>query len=146
MVARVFLAHQINTLVELYDVTIIANLNGDHSILDNISNKVNIVNLPIKRDISLLSDLKSLFLLIVVFYKNRFSLVHSVSPKAGLLTAIAAFIVRIPKRLHTFTGQVWVTKKGVGRWFLRLLDKVIVVLNTNNSNRYNTILFFLSIN
>jgi len=131
MVARVFLAHQINTLVELYDVTIIANLNGDHSILDNISNKVNIVNLPIKRDISLLSDLKSLFLLIVVFYKNRFSLVHSVSPKAGLLTAIAAFIVRIPKRLHTFTGQVWVTKKGVGRWFLRLLDKVIVVLNTN---------------
>jgi glycosyltransferase involved in cell wall biosynthesis len=131
MVARVFLAHQINALVELYDVTIITNLNGNRSILDNISSKVNIINLPIERNINLFADLKALLLLISIFYKNRFSLVHSVSPKAGLLCAIAAWIVRVPSRLHTFTGQVWVTKKGVIRWFLRLLDKVIVILNTN---------------
>ncbi len=131
MVARVFLAHQINTLVELYDVTIITNLNGNRSILDNISYKVNVISLPIERNISLFADLKALFLLISVFYKNRFSLVHSVSPKAGLLTSIAAWIARRPNRLHTFTGQVWVTKKGVNRWFLKLLDRIIVMLNTN---------------
>jgi glycosyltransferase involved in cell wall biosynthesis len=66
-----------------------------------------------------------------MFYKNRFSLVHSVSPKAGLLCAIAAWIARVPSRLHTFTGQVWMTKKGVRRWFLKLLDKTIVALNSN---------------
>jgi glycosyltransferase involved in cell wall biosynthesis len=131
MVARVFLAHQINALAELYDVTIITNLNGNLSILDNISNKVKVINLPIERNINLFADLKALFLLISVFYKNRFSLVHSVSPKAGLLSAIAAWITRIPNRLHTFTGQVWVTKKGINRWFLKLLDKIIVTLNTN---------------
>ena len=54
MFARVFLAHQINTLVELYDVTVITNLNGNSSILDNISNKVNIINLPIERKINLI--------------------------------------------------------------------------------------------
>jgi glycosyltransferase involved in cell wall biosynthesis len=131
MVARVFLAHQINTLVELYDVTIITNLKGNRSILDNISSKVNIINLPMERNINLFADLKALLLLVSIFYKNRFSLVHSVSPKAGLLTSIAAWIVRAPNRLHTFTGQVWATKKGVSRWFLRLLDKIIVTLNTN---------------
>ena len=131
MVARVFLAHQINTLVELYNITIIANFNGSHSMLDNISNKVNIINLPIERNISLFSDLKALLLLILIFYKNEFSLVHSVSPKAGLLTSIAAWITRIPSRLHTFTGQVWMTKKGINRWFLKLLDKIIITLNTN---------------
>jgi glycosyltransferase involved in cell wall biosynthesis len=131
MTAQVFLAHQINTLVELYNVSIITNLNGNRSILDNISNKVNIVNLPIGRNINLLSDFKALLLLIVIFHKNRFSLVHSVSPKAGLLTSIAALITRTPNRLHTFTGQVWVTKKGINRWFLRWLDKIIVMLNTN---------------
>jgi len=131
MVARVFLAHQINALVELYNVTIITNLNGNRSILDNISSKVDVINLPIERDINLFADLKVLLLLISIFYKNRFSLVHSVSPKAGLLCAIAAWIVRVPNRLHTFTGQVWVTKKGVSRWLLRLLDKIIVTLNTN---------------
>ena len=131
MVARVFLAHQINALVELYDVTIITNLNGDSSILDNISDKINVINLPIERDINLFSDLRVLFLLISIFYKNRFSLVHSVSPKAGLLTSIAAWVACVPNRLHTFTGQVWMTKKGVSRWFLKLLDKIIVTLNTN---------------
>ena len=131
MIARVFLAHQINTLVKLYDVTIIANLNGNNSILDNISSKVNLVNLPIERNINLFLDLKALLLLISIFYKNRFYLVHSVSPKAGLLSSIAAWTTRVPNRLHTFTGQVWVTKKGVKRWFLRLLDKVIVILNTS---------------
>jgi glycosyltransferase involved in cell wall biosynthesis len=131
MTARVFLSHQINALVEFYDVTIITNLNGNDSILDNISNKVDIVNLPIERNVDLFLDFKALFLLTLVFYKNRFSLVHSVSPKAGLLTSIAAWIVRIPNRLHTFTGQVWMTKKGVNRWFLKLLDKIIVILNTN---------------
>jgi len=131
MFARVFLAHQINTLVELYDVTVITNLNGNSSILDNISNKVNIINLPIERKINLFADLRALFLLISIFYKNEFSLVHSVSPKAGLLTAIASWISRVPNRLHTFTGQVWMSKKGMSRWFLKLLDKIIVTLNTS---------------
>ena len=131
MIARVFLADQINTLVELYNVTIITNFNGSESMLDNISNKVNIINLPIERNINLFSDLKTLILLILIFYKNEFSLVHSVSPKAGLLTSIAAWVVRVPNRIHTFTGQVWITKKGLSRWFLKLLDKIIVMLNTN---------------
>ena len=131
MVARVFLAHQINSLVEFYHVTIISNFGGNAFILDNISNKVNIIDLPIQRDINLFSDLKTLFLLISVFYNKKFSLVHSVSLKAGLLTSIAASITRIPNRLHTFTGQVWVTKSGMKRWLLKVLDKIIVILNTN---------------
>ena len=131
MTARVFLAHQINALVELYSVTIITNLDGNRSILDNISNKVSVVELPIERNINLFVDLKALLLLTSIFYKNRFSLVHSVSPKAGLLTSIAAWIARVPNRLHTFTGQVWATKSGVSRYFLKFLDKIIVILNTN---------------
>jgi len=131
MVARVFLAHQINALVELYDVTIVTNLNTNRSILDNISNKVSVINLPIERNINLFSDLRALLLLILIFYKNGFSLIHSVSPKAGLLSAIAAWTTRVPNRFHTFTGQVWMTKKGMSRWFLKLLDKIIITLNTN---------------
>jgi len=126
----VFLAHQINSLVDFYDVTIIANFDGDIDMLDNISSKIDSIHVPIKRDINLLFDLKALFLLIIILHRNRFSLVHSVSPKAGLLTSIAAWITRVPCRLHTFTGQVWMTKKGLGRWFLKLLDKTIVMLNT----------------
>lgn len=100
-------------------------------LLDNISNKVNIIHLPIERDINLFADFKALILLIKIIYNKKFSLVHSVSPKAGLLTAIASWVNRTENRLHTFTGQVWVTQIGIKRWFLKILDKVIVLLNTN---------------
>ena len=130
MTARVFLAHQINSLCEIYNVSIITNMRGKSNFLDNISDKVDIIDIPIKRNINLFSDFYVLFLLIILLRKNKFSLVHSVSPKAGLLTAISAWFVRIPNRLHTFTGQVWATKKGIIRWILKSLDKLIVTLNT----------------
>ena len=106
-------------------------MNGFDDMLDNISHKVHIIDIPIMRNIMLFSDLKVLFLLILIFKKNKFSMVHSVSPKAGLLCCISAWITRIPIRLHTFTGQVWLTKKGLFRWVLKLFDRLVVMLNTN---------------
>lgn len=99
--------------------------------LDNISAKAKIVNLPIMRNIKVFADLKALFFLILIFQKNKFSLVHSVSPKAGLLCAIASLLTFVPNRIHTFTGQVWATKKGFFKYALKLFDKLIVALNTN---------------
>jgi len=131
MAIRVFLAHQINSLCTLYCVSVITNMRGKENFLDNISDEVNIIDIPIKRNINLFYDFYVLFLLIILFHKNKFSLVHSISPKAGLLTAIAAWVVRSPNRLHTFTGQVWSTKKGASKWLLKSLDKLIIVLNTS---------------
>ena len=105
-------------------------MGNSHSILDNISKKVVIINVPIERNIRLYFDFKALLLLISILNKNRFLLVHSVSPKAGFLSAIAAWVTKTPNRLHTFTGQVWATKKGIKRCFLKFLDKIIVLLNT----------------
>jgi glycosyltransferase involved in cell wall biosynthesis len=131
LTAIVFLTHQINTLVEYYNVTIISNLN-DHSFsFKNISEEVNVVSIPIERNVSLFADLRALFALIKIINKSRFTLLHSVSPKAGLLSAIAGWVSQTPIRLHTFTGQVWVKKKGIVRWFFKLIDKVIVSLNTD---------------
>ena len=130
MLARVFLAHQINTLVETYDVTLITNMHSASSILNNLDDNIKVIDVPIARKVNIVADLKALVLLVLMFYRHRFHLIHSVSPKAGLLSCIAGWVVRIPNRLHTFTGQVWMTKKGLNRQFLKLLDKIIVNLNT----------------
>jgi len=130
MAVKVFLAHQINTLCEIYDVSVLTNLNGKSIDIDNISDKVRIIDIPIKREINIFSDFFVLFVLIYTFHKNKFSLIHSVSPKAGLLAAISAWISRVPNRLHTFTGQVWVHRRGIGRFLLKSLDKLIIALNT----------------
>jgi glycosyltransferase involved in cell wall biosynthesis len=128
--ARVFLAHQINELSKRYDVTVIANLDQADNTLDNISAKVHIRSLPIERDISYIADLKALVLLTRLFLRERFILTHSVTPKAGLIANLAGYLSRVPNRLHTFTGQVWLTQNGFKRWLLKSMDKWIVMLAT----------------
>lgn len=49
-------------------------------------------------------------------------MVHSMTPKAGLLCMFAAWLVRVPRRVHTFTGLVWPTSKGLTRRILMLTD------------------------
>lgn len=85
----------------------------------------------IQRGISLWKDLKALFKLTKYFKSKHFDSVHSVTPKAGLLTAIAGFIAGVPIRIHIFTGQVWANKKGLTRWFLRFMDKLIVLFGNH---------------
>lgn len=75
-------------------------------------------------------DFVAFLKLIKVFRKYKFDIVHSTTPKAGLLSAIASFLVRVPVRLHTWTGQQWVTLKGPIRWFSRIADKLVGILNT----------------
>ena len=49
----------------------------------------------------------------------------SISPKAGFITSLSSFVARVQYRIHWFTGQIWVTKKGPIRFFYKILDKII---------------------
>lgn len=88
-------------------------------------------SIPIRRQIAPWHDLLTLIQLTRHFARNQFDIVHSFGPKAGLLTALAGWLARIPVRLHTFTGQVWITRKGVMRGILRAADKIVATLNTH---------------
>ncbi len=88
------------------------------------------VDIEIKRKIGLLSDLLSLISLCRLFREYRPDIVHSIMHKAALLTAIAAFICRVPVRINTFTGQYWATKKGLPWVIYYLSDRITNLLNT----------------
>jgi len=84
----------------------------------------------ISRRLHPVRDLIALVLLFRLFRKNGFDIVHSTTPKAGLLTAIAAFAARVPIRLHTFTGQPWVRLNGIMGLLARMSDRLIGMLST----------------
>ncbi|NIM97412.1 MAG: glycosyltransferase [candidate division Zixibacteria bacterium] len=63
--------------------------------------------------------------------KKRFDIVHSTAPKAGLLTALAGALARVPVRIHTFTGQVWMEMEGLSRRIMRYCDWLIGHLDTH---------------
>lgn len=84
----------------------------------------------IPRSISPGADLRALVALYRCFRRADFDLVHSMTPKAGLLCALAAWLAGVPIRLHTFTGQVWAEQRGPGRWIGKFCDRLIVRLNS----------------
>lgn len=84
--------------------------------------EVKTIVVPMERHISLKRDVVSLWRLIRVFWIEKPTMVHSMTPKAGLLCMIAAWITRVPVRVHTFTGLVFPTSKGIKRKILMSTD------------------------
>lgn len=76
-------------------------------------------------------DLKSLWSLIKVFRKERPRMVHSITPKAGLLAMMAAWIARVPVRVHTFTGLVFPYSSGLRRMILMTTDRLTCLFATH---------------
>ena len=85
---------------------------------------VRTIEIPMERHISPVKDFLSLCRLIRVFLKERPDMVHSMTPKAGLLCMTAAWLTRVPVRIHTFTGLVWPTSTGLKRRILMLTDAI----------------------
>lgn len=112
-----------------FDVHLISS---DGDFVDVIQKNVDCphIKVNIRRDVSIKDDLVSLFKLYLIFKRNKYDIVHSSTPKAGLLSAVAGFIARVPIRIHTFTGQRWATKTGFTRSYLIFFDKCIGWLNT----------------
>lgn len=92
--------------------------------------EVTFIDVKILRKTSVFYDVKALLVLISICLKIRPRIVHSIMPKAGLLASIAAFLTFVQIRIHTFTGQVWATKKGKIRSFYKGIDKLIFKLTT----------------
>lgn len=85
---------------------------------------VRTIEVAMERHISLVKDLVALFKLIRIFKREKPDMVHSMTPKAGLLCMVAAWMTRVPVRIHTFTGLVWPTAKGLQRWILKMTDRI----------------------
>jgi glycosyltransferase involved in cell wall biosynthesis len=87
--------------------------------------------IPIAREPAPVRDLMSLAALTNLFRREHFDIVHSSTPKAGLLTALAGAVVRSPIRMHTFTGQAWMELHRPLRGIVRFFDSVIGHLDTD---------------
>lgn len=121
-VVHAFLRGHIQAAAGKYEVTVICN-SADKHLLDGLNARL--ILLPIERKPSSWKDVLVLFQLFKLFRRERFDIVHSIMPKTGMLAMLAAWLAFVPIRIHTFTGQVWVTKQGVGHTLLKCFDKMI---------------------
>jgi glycosyltransferase involved in cell wall biosynthesis len=111
------------------DVTLVSSPGAR---LEEIAKTLNMHYHPIQmaRKVKPFHDLYALIALTRLLWRKRFDIVHSSTPKAGLLAALAGVLARVPVRIHMFTGQVWVEMQGTTRKIMRFCDWIIGHLNT----------------
>ena len=116
-----FVAGMLPDLMDKYEVVVLSSPGPE---MEDVRRKygVRTIAVPMERHISLWRDVVSLWKLINVFRKERPTMVHSMTPKAGMLCMLAAWLTRVPVRVHTFTGLVFPTAAGLKRRILMLTD------------------------
>lgn len=92
---------------------------------------VRTIAVPMERHISLVKDFRALIKMIGVFRKEKPTMVHSMTPKAGLLCMVAGWLTRVPVRVHTFTGLVFPTSTGLKRRILMTTDRLTCACATH---------------
>lgn len=112
-----------------HEVVLIASNGEEAAWLEQLPG-VRFEEIDIPRKISPLRDLRALWRLYLFFRRERFDIVHSTTPKAGMLCAVAGWLARVPLRLHTFTGQAWVELHGAVRLAAKAGDWLTARLNT----------------
>lgn len=117
-------------LVADYEVHLVANFPSEESRQMFADLGITCHTIRIMRQIRLWADWCALVSLYQLFRRERFDCIHSVTPKAGLLTAVAGWLARVPNRVHIFTGQVWAARKGIMHFVLKTMDRVIAMLDT----------------
>jgi len=97
----------------------------------NKAEGIRTIAVDMNRRISPFKDIVSLWKLYRVLKKENPTIVHSITPKAGLLSMLAAKMARVPIRLHTFTGLIFPTSTGLTKKILITTDRILCWAATN---------------
>lgn len=108
--------------VDGYETVVVTSPGTELDVFKQRHPEENAIEVPMERHISLTKDVRSLWQMMKVLRKEKPYIVHSMTPKAGLLTMIAGWLTGVPVRVHTFTGLVWPTASGLKRKILMVTD------------------------
>lgn len=96
----------------------------------SIRENIRTVSVNMNRRISFFKDIISVYKMYKVFRKEKPFIIHSMTPKAGLVSMLAGFLARVPHRIHTFTGLIFPTERGFKRLLLLNIDRLICHMAT----------------
>jgi len=111
----------------------IVGISSEGELLDEVRQREGIktISINMERGISPVKDLISLFRLYHILKSEKPTIVHSITPKAGLLTMLAGKMAGVPIRIHTFTGLIFPTRKGFVQKILINMDRLLCTAATN---------------
>lgn len=116
------LSGQLHYMNSYYEVIAVS---AEKDYLEAVGSKENVAtfHLEMTRKITPLKDIIAVFKLYSFLIKERPFIVHTHTPKAGIVGMLAAYIARVPNRLHTVAGMPLLETSGLKRRVLTLVEK-----------------------
>ena len=114
---------QLRFLNQYYDVVGIAHDTGFLYDIEK-SEGVPVINIEMKREISIFSDLICLWKMYRIFSRMKPDIVHANTPKGSLLAMISARIANVPHRIYTVTGLRYQGETGFKCYLLKIMERI----------------------
>lgn len=116
-------------LSEFFDVEIITSDSKNIGAIQSFEG-VSIKVFDLRRSINPFADVKTLWRMVNHFIMSRPDIVYTLTPKAGLLGMAAAFLSRVPYRIHNIVGLPHLEAEGMKKWILICSEKVTYLFAT----------------
>lgn len=123
MSLNLLLSHQLRFMNDFYEVVAISSP-GDELSEVGKREQVRTIGVAMTRAITPLKDIQALWKLYRVFRKESPAIVHTHTPKAGLLGMMAANLAGVPIRMHTVAGMPLLEATGVKRQILNIVERI----------------------
>ncbi len=117
------LGNQLSFMNQHFSVTAIS---ADQNELEKIAAKYGVSNYHVEltRAITPVQDLKALWELYRFLKKEKPEIVHTHTPKAGLIGMMAAWMAGVPVKMHTVAGMPLMEATGLKRKILNFTEKL----------------------
>lgn len=127
---KILLRGQLRFMSEHYEVTAISS---DKPYLEQVGKIENVAtfHLEMTRKITPFQDLKSVLQLFFYLKKTKPFIIHTHTPKAGIVGMLAAKLAGVPHRLHTVAGLPLLEATGTKRKILDRVEKMTYSFATN---------------
>lgn len=120
---------QMSFMNNYFEVTAVSS---DKKKLEEVGDKekVSVFYLELTRKITILKDLKAVFNFYKFLKKEKPFIVHSHTPKAGLVSMLASKLAGVPNRLHTVAGLPLLEATGLKRIILNKVEWLTYICAT----------------
>ena len=121
MSLSILLKGQLKFISKFHDVIAVSS-SGKELIEFEAEEGIRTIPLNMTRKITPIQDIVSLIKMIKIFNKEQPDVVHSHTPKAGIISMLASFMCRVPHRLHTVGGLPLMETTGLKRKVLLFVE------------------------
>jgi len=118
---RILLRGQLRYMNQYFEVVGISS-SGEYLAELQKDEGIRTLAVNLTRNISPLRDLLALIKLIKIFHYEKPLIVHTHTPKAGTLGMIAAWLCKVPVRMHTVAGLPLLEVRGLKRKLLNVVE------------------------